>query len=89
MFNEAEQLALRYVKFSMNELVKVAAESLGCDSSSCVGVHKLPEGNFNKAFELTMSDGRQVIAKVPNPNAGLPFNTTTSEVATMDFVSRI
>lgn len=34
-----------------------------------------------------MDDGRQVITKVPNPNAGLPFYTTASEVATMDFVS--
>lgn len=71
----------------MNELVKIAAESLGSNSASCVSVQKLPEGNFNKAFLLTLSDGREVVAKVPNPNAGLAFYTTASEVATMDFVS--
>jgi len=34
-----------------------------------------------------MDDGKRVIAKVPNPNAGQPHYTTASEVATMDFVS--
>ena len=42
---------------------------------------------FNKAFLLSMEDGREVVAKVPNPNAGIPHFTTASEVATMDFVS--
>ena len=33
-----------------------------------------------------MNDGKEVIAKVPNPNGGRPPFTTASEVATMDFV---
>ncbi|KAE8151558.1 phosphotransferase enzyme family protein [Aspergillus avenaceus] len=36
-----------------------------------------------------MKDGRQLVAKIPNPNAGLPFLTTASEVATMDFVRTV
>ena len=36
-----------------------------------------------------MSDDKQVIAKVPNPNAGRPHFTTASEVATMQFVGTI
>ncbi|GAB7353080.1 hypothetical protein MBLNU459_g3626t1 [Dothideomycetes sp. NU459] len=32
-----------------------------------------------------MNDGKEVIAKVPNPNAGRPHFTTASEVATIDF----
>ncbi|KAL9079198.1 MAG: hypothetical protein Q9157_001907 [Trypethelium eluteriae] len=35
-----------------------------------------------------MDDGSQVVAKIPNPNAGMPHFTTASEVATMDFVCR-
>lgn len=35
---------------------------------------------------MTMDDGKQVVAKVPNPNAGLPHFTIASEVATMEFV---
>lgn len=86
LFNEAEQLADRFVKFNTTELVRIATASLGCGPSACVGVQKLPEGNYNKAFLINLRDGRQVVAKVPNPNAGLPFCTTASEVATMGFV---
>lgn len=84
LFEERNQMASRYVKFDMNELVHIAAKSIA--SRSCVEVRKLPEGQYNKAFLLTMDDGKRVIAKVPNPNAGRPHYTTASEVATMDFV---
>ncbi|KAM5454159.1 hypothetical protein McanCB49686_004467 [Microsporum canis] len=33
-----------------------------------------------------MDDGKEVIAKIPNPNAGRAHFVTSSEVATMDFV---
>jgi hypothetical protein len=36
-----------------------------------------------------MRDGRQFIARLPNPNAGQPHYTTASEVATMDYVLRL
>jgi hypothetical protein len=55
-------------------------------SGTCVQVEKLSEGNFNKAFLLTMNDGKQAVARLPNPNAGRPHFSTASEVATMDFV---
>lgn len=42
---------------------------------------------FSKAFVNSMDYGREVVAKVPNANAGFPHFTTASEVATMDFVS--
>jgi hypothetical protein len=40
---------------------------------------KCIEGQYNKAFVLTMD-------KLPNPNAGPAFYTTASEVATRQFV---
>jgi len=43
------------------------------------------EGSFNKALLLTMSDGREVIAKLPCPNAGPPHYAIASEVATLEF----
>lgn len=85
LFDEANQMACRYIEFDMNELVHIAASSIA--SKSCVAVRKLPEGQYSKAFLLTMDDGKRVVAKVPNPNAGQPHYTTASEVATMDFVS--
>lgn len=78
-------MACRFVKFDMNELAHVAASSVG--SKSCLTVQKLPEGQYNKVFLLKMDDGKHVIAKVSNPNAGRPHYNTASEVATMDFVS--
>lgn len=85
LFDETKQMACRFVQFDMNELVHIATSSTA--SRSCVAVRKLPEGQYNKAFLLTMDDRKRVIAKVPNPNAGRPHYTTVSEVATMDFVN--
>ena len=73
------------MKFDVTALCQVAADAVG--SRSCTNITKLPEGNFNKALLLTMDDGKEVIAKIPNPNAGHPHFVTSSEVATMEFVS--
>jgi hypothetical protein len=69
----------------LNKLAKVAADSVG--ASQCISIKKYPDGMFNKAFLMTMENGQEVVAKVPNPNSGVPHFTTASEVATMDFVS--
>lgn len=84
LWNERQQLACRYVKFDLSALLQLAASAIG--SRSCTGVLKISEGQYNKVFQLTMDDGREIIAKLPNPNAGRPHFTTASEVATMDFV---
>jgi hypothetical protein len=47
---------------------------------------KCVEGQYNKAFVLTLDNGSEVVAKLPNPNAGPAFYTTASEVATRQFV---
>jgi hypothetical protein len=52
-------------------------------------VLKYIEGQYNKAFLLTMDNGAQVVARIPNPNAGPDFLTTASEVATLQFVSEL
>ena len=78
-------MAQRYVRFDTEELGAVAASAMG--SPSCVSLVKYPDGLYNKAMLLTMCDGKQAVAKIPNPNSGQPHLTTASEVATMDFVS--
>lgn len=80
-----ENLRRREIKFDMNRLARVAADSVG--AAECISITKYPDGMFNKAFLMTMEDGREVVAKIPNPNAGVAHFTTASEVATMDFVS--
>ncbi|KAL1798887.1 hypothetical protein ACET3X_002924 [Alternaria dauci] len=87
VLDEDENLRKREVGFDMNELARVAADSVG--AAQCVDVRKFPDGMFNKAFLMLMDDGREVVAKVPNPNAGRTHYTTASEVATMDFARRV
>jgi len=84
LIDEAERLRKRETWFDMNKLASIAAESVG--SAQCIRIRKYPDGMFNKAYLMTMNDGKQVVAKVPNPNTGIPHFNTASEVATMDFV---
>ncbi|KAL8708512.1 MAG: hypothetical protein Q9225_007589 [Loekoesia sp. 1 TL-2023] len=87
VFNEAKQLACRYVKLDMNELARVAVQSIG--SRSCRKVEKFAEGQSNKIFLIATEEGKEVVVKVPQPNAGRPHFTTASEVATMDYARNI
>ncbi|PYI12233.1 hypothetical protein BO78DRAFT_425469 [Aspergillus sclerotiicarbonarius CBS 121057] len=88
LINEKYQLEQRFVKFNVNNLCSQAASLFGPETK-CVRIVKM-EGNFNKAFLLTMNDGNEVIEKIPCPNSGTPSLTTASEVATLKFLrSRI
>ncbi|KAM5441747.1 hypothetical protein MferCBS31731_003007 [Microsporum ferrugineum] len=84
LINEEFQRARRYVAFNINRLCGRAA-SLFSNDTSVINVRKL-EGNFNKALILTMDNGKEVIAKIPCPNAGPSCYTTASEVATLKFL---
>ncbi|KKK16222.1 hypothetical protein ARAM_001796, partial [Aspergillus rambellii] len=84
IWNEAQQLRSRYVSFDLHTLIQIAEEA-GGDNAVCVNVSKLPEGNFNKAFLVTMRDGLELVVKIPNPNAGPSHYTTASEVGTMQY----
>ncbi|KAL2063111.1 hypothetical protein VTL71DRAFT_6183 [Oculimacula yallundae] len=85
--DEKYELSQRHVRFNVNELARLAADAVG--AKVCVSVQKYPDGMYNKAMLLTMDNGTQVVAKVPNPNAGKPHFTTASEVATMDFARNV
>ncbi|OAT11687.1 hypothetical protein BDBG_17550 [Blastomyces gilchristii SLH14081] len=87
LLDEDKQLARRRVQFSLDGLASVAATSVG--ANRCVDIEKCPDGLYNKAYLLTMDNGKEVFAKIPNPNAGIPYYTTASEVATMDFARNI
>ncbi|KUL81636.1 hypothetical protein ZTR_09649 [Talaromyces verruculosus] len=71
----------------MEEVANIAAKSVS--SERCVRVEKFVDGMFNRTFLLTMQDGKEVVGKVPNPNAGQPYYTTASQVATMDFARNV
>jgi hypothetical protein len=75
------------LKFDLKALIRVAEAAAGGGSAaSCVDISKLPEGNFNKTFLVTMHDGDQIIARLPNPNADRAYYITASEVATVEYV---
>ena len=84
LWDERKQLRQRYKQFSIHELKSTAEKSVG--ARVCVSMIKLAEGGFNKVFRLTMDNGKVVIARILNPNAGHTFRTVASEVATIDFV---
>lgn len=87
VLNEQHEMEMRNVQFDMNNLARIAAESMGFQE--CKNVEKLDEGCYNKVFLFTMNDGSEVVGKVPSRNAGRPHFTTASEVATMDFVRHL
>ncbi|KAJ9317115.1 hypothetical protein DTO271D3_2405 [Paecilomyces variotii] len=86
LYEEETQLRRRCIKFDLEGLRKTAALTLG---SRCVHISKLPEGLYNKVFSLTMEDGKEILARIPNPNAGDPDYVVENEVATLDFLRKV
>lgn len=83
LYNEQQQLEKRYVKFDVPALQHTASHIVG---SRCIQMTKIPEGMYNKVFSLKMENSREVLARIPNPNAGNSQYVVASEVATLDFV---
>ncbi|OOQ90561.1 phosphotransferase enzyme family protein [Penicillium brasilianum] len=83
LWDEEQQLQDRHRAFNVARLQDLAAKAIG--SGSCVSITNLAEGGFNKVFRPDMDDGKSVLTRIPNPNAGPSFHTTASEVATMVF----
>ncbi|KAH9212626.1 kinase-like domain-containing protein [Leptodontidium sp. 2 PMI_412] len=87
VYNEAYNLSQRYLKFDLQELVRIAVTATSeAGARRCIEVLKCNEGMNNRAFLLTMDNGSVVFAKLPNACAGPAFYTTASEVATRTFL---
>ncbi|PPR04741.1 hypothetical protein CVT24_006899 [Panaeolus cyanescens] len=76
--------ALRYRRFNVDALKEEVKRSTG--GLNVVRMSKWAEGRSNKVFLVQLSDGREVIARIPMPLAGPPHVVTASEVATMTFL---
>ena len=76
-------MAKRYAKFNVQALRQIAGQAL---QSRCVELRKFSEGLNNKVFLLGMENGKEILARIPNSNAGPPHYVVASEVATLDFV---
>lgn len=84
MYNEDRRLNERLVHFDIDAL-KSAAVRCAKGAAAVTSMTKLPEGTFNKVYLMTLDTGDEIIARIPNPNAGAPDLVTSSEVATMAF----
>lgn len=84
LWDENKRLQERYKRFKINELKKVAVESIGADT--CISMTRFDEGGFNKVFHLAMNNGSIAIARILNYDDETLFRTIVLEVATVDFV---
>ncbi|GFF16420.1 aminoglycoside phosphotransferase [Aspergillus terreus] len=86
-YNEEAEPSKCYVKFNLQKLLETAVHVT--NAQHCTKVLKCREGLHNKAFVLTMDNGTEVVAKLPNPNAGPAHYTTASEVATQTLLREV
>ncbi|KAB8270561.1 kinase-like domain-containing protein [Aspergillus minisclerotigenes] len=86
LYDEHSQLSRRYVEFNVQALQAHASRVLG---TKCIGITKLPEGLYNKVLSLEMEGGGEVLARIPNPDAGHSELVVSSEVATLDFLRNV
>lgn len=84
--NNDLRLAERKHEFDVDELRRLAAQSVGRTLQDVDTMEKFDEGGFNRIFLITMHDGFQMIARIPYPVTEPHFYAVASEVATMAFL---
>ncbi|KAF8122597.1 kinase-like domain-containing protein [Boletus edulis] len=87
IYNEREQMGIRYTPFDVDALKQIAATAAG--ANLCVQMVKLAEGSFKKIFLLTFDNYVRLIAKVPCSLVAPRRLCTASEVATMDYARTV
>jgi hypothetical protein len=85
-YNEHLRLKERYLEFSVPALKKAIAAAYGHSTSDIISFFKFSEGGFNRLFQATFNDGKQIIARIPYPSTGPEHYAVASEVATMDYL---
>ena len=84
--NNDLRLAERRREFDVDELCRLAAQSVGRRFQDIDTFVKLAEGGFNRTFLINMHDGFQMVARIPYPVTVPKFYAIASEVATMRFL---
>ena len=85
-FNEALRHRERRRVFNVDELRRLAAESVNREPDDIVDLKKLAEGGFNRTFLITMRCGFQMVARIPYPATEPKYFAVASEVATITFL---
>lgn len=86
LVNDDLRLAERRREFDVDELCRLAAQSVGRSSQAIDTFVKLTEGDFNRTFLLTMHGGFEMVARIPHPVTVPKFYAIASEVATTCFL---
>ncbi|KAF4605407.1 hypothetical protein EYR40_004191 [Pleurotus pulmonarius] len=86
LVNNDLRLAERKREFEVDELCRLAAQSVGRTSRDIKTFVKLAEGGFNRTFLITMHDGFEMVARIPYSITVPKFYAIASEVATMRFL---
>ncbi|TFY77349.1 hypothetical protein EWM64_g6662 [Hericium alpestre] len=86
IINDNLRLAERRREFEVDELCRLAAQSVGRRPQDIDTFVKLAEGSFNRIFLITMHDGFQMVVRIPYPITVPKFYAIASEVATMRFL---
>ncbi|KAJ7661108.1 protein kinase subdomain-containing protein PKL/CAK/Fmp29 [Mycena olivaceomarginata] len=86
LVNNDLRLAERRREFDVDELCRLAAQSVGRRSQDIDKFVKLAEGGFNRTFLITMHGGFEMVARIPYPVTVPKFYAIASEVATMRFL---
>ncbi|KAI5899697.1 uncharacterized protein SCHCODRAFT_02661304 [Schizophyllum commune H4-8] len=84
LYNNKQQLAVRYVPFNVKALLSVAIKAAG--ANEIVSFNKVQDGINNRVFDLKTDNGKEYIVKIPFPVAGPKHLLTASEVATLDYI---
>ncbi|KAJ7076062.1 protein kinase subdomain-containing protein PKL/CAK/Fmp29 [Mycena belliarum] len=86
LVNNDLRLAERRREFDVDELCRLAAQSVGRSPQDIDTFVKLAEGGFNRTFLITMHGGFEMVARIPYPVTVPKFYAIASEVATMRFL---
>ncbi|KAF5375832.1 hypothetical protein D9615_008232 [Tricholomella constricta] len=86
LVNNDLRLEERRREFDVDELCRLAAQSVGRSSQDIDTFVKLAEGGFNRTFLITMHGGFEMVARIPYPVTVPKFYAIASEVATMRFL---
>lgn len=87
--NDQLRLAERRCEFNINELRRLAAQSVQRHPDEVERLEKLAEGGFNRIFLITMRDGFRLVARIPYPVTVPKFFAVASEVATLVFLRSV
>lgn len=82
-YNDDLRRAERRRVFNVDELSRLAAESVNRSLDDIVSFEKLAEGGFNRTFLITMRCGFRLVARIPYLVTTPKYFTIASEAATM------